>query len=89
MLSEEKILKDAETSNGSENIRKGIQSIKLDGANFAEAMMEKGQDGYTQMKLKSTEYIKSLEREVASKPIQSMAIALGVGMILSSLLRRA
>jgi hypothetical protein len=89
MLPEEKILKDVETSNGSENIRRSIQSIKLDGANFAEAMMEEGQDRYSQMKLKSAEYIKSLEREVASKPIQSMAIALGVGMILSSLIRRA
>ncbi len=66
-----------------------MQSMKKDGANFAESILEQGHDKYEQLKSQSFHYIKMLEEEVVAKPAQSMAIAVGAGMVLSYLLRRA
>ena len=84
----ENISKEKTNSNASKNIGEDLQSIKENGAHIAETVMEQGQDKYDQLKLSSARYIKMLEREVAEKPVQSMAIALGAGMVLSFLLRR-
>lgn len=75
-------------NNSSRNIRDDIQSIKEDGAHIAELMIEQGRNKYDQMKSYSAQYVKALEKEVASKPVQSVAIAIGAGMILGFLLRR-
>ncbi len=75
-------------NNPSENIRDGIQSIKEDGIQIGEAVIAQGHDTYNQMKSNSARYIKMLEKEVAEKPVQSIAIAIGAGMVLSLLLRR-
>ncbi len=75
-------------NNPSENIRDGIQSIKEDGIQIREAVIAQGHDTYNQMKSSSARYIKMLEKEVAAKPVQSIAIAVGAGMVLSLLLRR-
>jgi ElaB/YqjD/DUF883 family membrane-anchored ribosome-binding protein len=75
-------------SNSSGNLRDDIRSIKEDGAHIAETMIAQGQNQYDQIKSYSSNYIKMLEKEVASKPVQSMAIAVGAGMVLSFLLRR-
>lgn len=79
---------DKTNSNASRNISQDMRSIKENGAHIAETVLEQGQDKYEQLKLSSARYIKMLEREVAEKPVQSMAIALGAGMVLSFLLRR-
>lgn len=79
--------KEKANNNASKNISDGIQSIKEDGAHIAETMIEQGQDTYDHIKSSSARYIKMLEKEVAAKPVQSMAIAVGAGMFLSFLLR--
>ena len=84
----EKTSKEKANNNTSNKIRDDIRSIKEDGAHIAGLMVEQGQETYDQMKASSARYIKMLEKEVAEKPVQSMAIALAAGMFLSFLLRR-
>lgn len=71
--------KEKANNNASRNLSDGIQSIKEDGASIAETMIEQGQDTYDHIKSSSARYIKMLEKEVAAKPVQSMAIAVGAG----------
>ena len=87
MLPNENTAKVKANNNTSKNISDDIRSIKEDGAHIAETMIERGQDTYDQIKSHTARYIKMLEKEVASKPVQSMAIAVGAGMFLSFLLR--
>lgn len=75
-------------TSSSGNIRDDIRSIKEDGAHIAETVIAQGQNKYDQIKSYSANYVKMLEKEVASNPVQSMAIAVGTGMVLSFLLRR-
>ncbi len=80
--------KEKANSNMPKNVRDDFQSLKQDGANIAHTVMEQGHDTYDHLKASSARYVRMLENEVASKPVQSMAIAVGAGMILSFLLRR-
>lgn len=84
----ETLLKEKANNNASRNISDDIRSLKEDGANIAETMIEHGHDTYDHIKSSSARYVKMLEKEVALKPVQSMAIAVGAGMVLSFLLRR-
>jgi ElaB/YqjD/DUF883 family membrane-anchored ribosome-binding protein len=88
MMPIENTSKKIAANNASENMREGIQSIKQDGAHIAETMIAQGQDTYDHVKSSSARYIKMLEQEIVSKPVQSIAIAIGAGMVLSLMLRR-
>lgn len=84
MISKEK----KANNNTSESISDDIRSIKEDGAHIAETIAEEGKSKYDQIKSYSSRYIKKLEKEVAEKPVQSMALAMGAGIALGILLRR-
>lgn len=88
MLPDKNTPKEKANNNASANIRDDIRSIKEDGAHIAETVVAQGKVKYGQMKSYSTRYIKMLEKKVADKPVQSMAIAVGTGMVLGFLLRR-
>lgn len=79
--------KEKANNNASKDMKDDMKSIKEDGASLAKTMVEQGQDTYDHIKSSSARYIKMLEKEVAAKPLQSMAIAVGAGMFLSFLLR--
>ncbi len=80
--------KEKANNNASKNIREDVRSIKEDGAHIAETIIHQGQDQYDKLKSSSARYLKMLGEEVSSKPLQSMAIAVGAGMVLSFMLRR-
>lgn len=88
MQPDENISNKKANNNTSQNIRNDAQSIKENGAHMAETIIEEGQHKYDQIKSYSAHYLEMLEEEVAAKPVQSMAIAVGAGMILSFLLKR-
>lgn len=75
-------------NNAAKNIRDDARSIKEDGAHIAETVIAQGKNKYGQIKSYAAHYIEMLEEKVAEKPVQSIALAVGAGMILSSLLKR-
>lgn len=83
----ENIQKEKANNNVANEVKDHVKSIKEDGTSLAGTIIEQGQDTYDHMKSSSAYYIKILEKEVASKPVQSMALAVGAGMFLSFLLR--
>ncbi|TVQ81925.1 MAG: hypothetical protein EA357_11410 [Micavibrio sp.] len=83
----------------SENSHKDLKSIREGGAdlarhvkedtrNIAESMAAEGQHKLDDLKSFAGKHIKNLEKEIAANPMESMAIALGTGALLSFLLRR-
>lgn len=62
--------------------------IKEDAVHIAESVVAEGQHKLSDLKSFAGSYLKVLEKEVMAKPVQSMAIAVGAGAILSLLLRR-
>jgi ElaB/YqjD/DUF883 family membrane-anchored ribosome-binding protein len=75
-------------SNTSVNIHDDLQRIKQDSAHIAETLIAQGHEKYDEIKSNSLSYIKLLEKQITSKPVQSVAIAIGTGLLLSLLLKR-
>lgn len=82
-----KIMPDHSFSDGSGSSTL-VQHMRDDTSKLAHSAVEGAQHGYEEMKTAASGYLKSIEREVSNKPVQSVAIAFASGALLSLLMNR-
>lgn len=82
-----KIMPDHSFSDGSGSATV-VQHMQDDAKKLANSAIEGAQHKYMDMKTAASGYLKTIEREVSDKPVQSVAIAFASGVLLSLLMNR-
>lgn len=78
------------SSNASSNeeLREQLETLKADFANLSETVRKQASRGIEQAQERAAEKVEDLEAKIRRNPIQSTAIAAGIGFLIGAILSR-
>ena len=76
------------TSGSNEELREQIETLKTDFTNLSETVRKQASRGIEQAQERAAEKVEDLEAQIRRNPIQSTAIAAGIGFLIGAILSR-
>ncbi len=73
---------------GNEELRDQLETLKSDLADLAETVRGQAKRGFSDAQDRASEKMEDLEAQIRKNPLQSTAIAAGIGFLLGAILSR-